>query len=171
MSSLPLPSLDTTTASKLLPALQHATSGSVGTLISTCALYPLSLVVTRLQVQRQLQREGRAGREADPSSQSATARSTTRGDPTDPTSAAPAYAANATAAATASATANAAATRSSQQKHHQNHLHQQQQNSQNLKSSSSSSAPSDYDGIADAFSKIYATEGGVKALYTGLVSH
>ncbi|KAK7749263.1 hypothetical protein SLS62_008232 [Diatrype stigma] len=169
MSSLPLPSLDTTTASKLLPALQHATSGSVGTLISTCALYPLSLVVTRLQVQRQLQREGRAGREAGPAtgepSLSATARSTTRGDPTDPTSAAPAYAANATAAATASATANAAATRSSQQKHHQNHLHQQHQN---LKSSSA--APSDYDGIADAFSKIYATEGGVKALYTGLAS-
>ncbi|KAI0481042.1 mitochondrial carrier domain-containing protein [Xylariaceae sp. FL0804] len=45
--------------SKLLPALHHALSGSVGTLIATCALYPLSLVVTRLQVQRQLRREGK----------------------------------------------------------------------------------------------------------------
>ncbi|KAI0178234.1 mitochondrial carrier domain-containing protein [Pestalotiopsis sp. NC0098] len=35
----------------ILPALHHALSGSAGTLISTCAVYPLSLVVTRLQVQ------------------------------------------------------------------------------------------------------------------------
>ncbi|KAI1412929.1 mitochondrial carrier domain-containing protein [Hypoxylon sp. FL1857] len=49
-----------TTADKFLPALHHAISGSAGTLISTCALYPLSLVITRLQAQRQLQREGRA---------------------------------------------------------------------------------------------------------------
>ncbi|KAI1144607.1 mitochondrial carrier domain-containing protein [Hypoxylon sp. FL0543] len=48
-----------TTADKFLPALNHAISGSAGTLISTCALYPLSLVITRLQAQRQLQREGR----------------------------------------------------------------------------------------------------------------
>ncbi|KAI1344318.1 mitochondrial carrier domain-containing protein [Xylariaceae sp. FL0016] len=44
---------------KLLPALHHALSGSLGTLISTCTLYPLSLVITRLQVQRQLAREGK----------------------------------------------------------------------------------------------------------------
>ncbi|KAI1384708.1 mitochondrial carrier domain-containing protein [Hypoxylon trugodes] len=44
---------------KILPALHHAVSGSVGTLISTCALYPLSLVITRLQAQRQLHREGK----------------------------------------------------------------------------------------------------------------
>ncbi|KAI0841676.1 mitochondrial carrier domain-containing protein [Hypoxylon sp. FL0890] len=49
-----------TTADKFLPALNHAISGSAGTLISTCALYPLPLVITRLQAQRQLQREGRA---------------------------------------------------------------------------------------------------------------
>ncbi|KAI0117569.1 mitochondrial carrier domain-containing protein [Hypoxylon sp. NC0597] len=47
-------------ADNFLPALHHAISGSAGTLISTCALYPLSLVITRLQAQRQLQREGRA---------------------------------------------------------------------------------------------------------------
>ncbi|KAI2626702.1 mitochondrial carrier domain-containing protein [Hypoxylon sp. NC1633] len=46
-------------ADKFLPALHHAVSGSAGTLISTCVLYPLSLVITRLQVQRQLRREGK----------------------------------------------------------------------------------------------------------------
>ncbi|KAI0512773.1 mitochondrial carrier domain-containing protein [Xylaria bambusicola] len=40
----------------VLPALHHASSGSIGTLISTCSLYPLSLVIARLQVQRQLRR-------------------------------------------------------------------------------------------------------------------
>lgn len=174
MSSLPSLSIDITT-SKLLPALQHATSGSLGTVISTCALYPLSLVITRLQVQRQLQREGRlaaaAGREAGAEHQnqqhqpslSATVRSTTRGDPIDPTLAA-AYAVNATAAATASATANAAATRTS---HPLLQRHLPPPDSRNP----TKGTPSDYDGIADAFSKIYATEGGLKALYTGLVSN
>ncbi|OTA60290.1 mitochondrial carrier [Hypoxylon sp. EC38] len=51
-------------ADNFLPALHHAISGSAGTLISTCALYPLSLVITRLQAQRQLQREGRANNNA-----------------------------------------------------------------------------------------------------------
>ena len=37
----------------VLPALGHAVSGSVGSAISTVLTYPLSLVVTRLQVQRQ----------------------------------------------------------------------------------------------------------------------
>ncbi|KAI1106912.1 mitochondrial carrier domain-containing protein [Jackrogersella minutella] len=48
---------------KFLPALHHAVSGSAGSLISTCALYPLSLVVTRLQAQGQHHRRdgGRAG--------------------------------------------------------------------------------------------------------------
>ncbi|KAF3012166.1 hypothetical protein E8E14_005353 [Neopestalotiopsis sp. 37M] len=44
---------------EILPAIHHALSGSAGTLISTCAAYPLSLVVTRLQVQRQLAHTGR----------------------------------------------------------------------------------------------------------------
>ncbi|ETS76062.1 hypothetical protein PFICI_13006 [Pestalotiopsis fici W106-1] len=44
---------------EILPAIHHALSGSAGTLISTCAAYPLSLVVIRLQVQRQLARAGR----------------------------------------------------------------------------------------------------------------
>ncbi|KAI1313763.1 mitochondrial carrier domain-containing protein [Xylaria venustula] len=42
-------------ANSILPALHHALSGSLGTLVSTCSLYPLSLVIARLQVQRQLQ--------------------------------------------------------------------------------------------------------------------
>ncbi|KAI2470625.1 mitochondrial carrier domain-containing protein [Annulohypoxylon bovei var. microspora] len=52
---------DAAAADNFLPALHHAISGSAGTLISTCALYPLSLVVTRLQHQRQQRRRGGAG--------------------------------------------------------------------------------------------------------------
>ncbi|KAI8947324.1 mitochondrial carrier domain-containing protein [Xylaria longipes] len=52
-SSLSSPS---TNANSILPALHHASSGSLGTLVSTCSLYPLSLVIARLQVQRQLRR-------------------------------------------------------------------------------------------------------------------
>ncbi|GAP89989.1 putative peroxisomal adenine nucleotide transporter 1 [Rosellinia necatrix] len=51
-------------ANSALPALHHALSGSLGTLISTCSLYPLSLVVARLQVQRQLRRRS-GGRHED----------------------------------------------------------------------------------------------------------
>ncbi|KAG9237185.1 putative peroxisomal adenine nucleotide transporter 1 [Amylocarpus encephaloides] len=39
-----------------LPALGHAIAGSTGTAISNLALYPLDLVITRLQVQPQLRR-------------------------------------------------------------------------------------------------------------------
>ncbi|KAK8034771.1 Peroxisomal adenine nucleotide transporter 1 [Apiospora rasikravindrae] len=42
----------------ILPALHHALSGATGTAIATCTTYPLSLVLTRLQAQRQLAREG-----------------------------------------------------------------------------------------------------------------
>ncbi|KAF2029119.1 mitochondrial carrier [Setomelanomma holmii] len=42
-----------------LPALGHATSGAAGTAISKLLTYPLDLVVTRLQVQRQLKRDGK----------------------------------------------------------------------------------------------------------------
>ncbi|RMZ90107.1 hypothetical protein DV736_g2669, partial [Chaetothyriales sp. CBS 134916] len=38
--------------------LGHAVSGSIGTSISNAATYPLDLIITRLQVQRRLQREG-----------------------------------------------------------------------------------------------------------------
>jgi hypothetical protein len=61
-SSSPLPimsSSDPSSSNSILPALHHALSGASGTLISTCATYPLSLVTSRLQVQRQLAREGR----------------------------------------------------------------------------------------------------------------
>jgi hypothetical protein len=38
-----------------LPALGHATSGALGTAVSKLITYPLDLIVTRLQVQKQLQ--------------------------------------------------------------------------------------------------------------------
>ncbi|KAK8136655.1 hypothetical protein PG984_004595 [Apiospora sp. TS-2023a] len=47
-----------TTLHDILPALHHALSGATGTAIATCTTYPLSLVLTRLQAQRQLAREG-----------------------------------------------------------------------------------------------------------------
>ncbi|KAI9670057.1 MAG: hypothetical protein M1817_004537 [Caeruleum heppii] len=40
-----------------LPALGHALAGSVGSAISNIAIYPLDLIITRLQVQRQLRRK------------------------------------------------------------------------------------------------------------------
>lgn len=43
-----------------LPALGHALAGSAGTAISHIFLYPLDLVITRLQVQKQLRRPGEA---------------------------------------------------------------------------------------------------------------
>ncbi|KAL6710483.1 hypothetical protein ACN47E_008531 [Coniothyrium glycines] len=43
--------------SPVLPALGHATSGALGTAISKLITYPLDVVITRLQVQRQLQRD------------------------------------------------------------------------------------------------------------------
>ncbi|KAI4859579.1 mitochondrial carrier domain-containing protein [Hypoxylon rubiginosum] len=64
-------------ADKFLPALQHAVSGSAGTLISTCALYPLSLAITRLQLQRQLRREGRLRRGKEEEGAGAAAGTTT----------------------------------------------------------------------------------------------
>ncbi|TGJ84656.1 hypothetical protein E0Z10_g4087 [Xylaria hypoxylon] len=53
-SSSPSPS-----PNNVLPTLHHALSGSLGILISICSLYPLSLVIARLQVQRQVQRRRR----------------------------------------------------------------------------------------------------------------
>ena len=126
ISSFPSPST-------LSPAIQQATSGSIGTLISTCALYPLSLVISRLQVQRELEQEAKssaAHRQARLAREAA-----------------------ATAAARWAAREDAPADAPRHPKRYQH-----------------ARAPSDYDGIADAFSKIYNTEGGLKALYTGLVS-
>jgi hypothetical protein len=42
-----------------LPALGHAMSGAAGTAIAKLITYPLDLVITRLQVQRQLKRDGK----------------------------------------------------------------------------------------------------------------
>ncbi|KAG0647761.1 Peroxisomal adenine nucleotide transporter 1 [Hyphodiscus hymeniophilus] len=39
-----------------LPALGHAVAGSTGTAISNLAIYPLNLIITRLQVQRQIRK-------------------------------------------------------------------------------------------------------------------
>jgi hypothetical protein len=47
-----------------LPALGHAISGSLGSAISTVITYPLSLVITRLQVQKQLKND-RHGQDVD----------------------------------------------------------------------------------------------------------
>ncbi|KAI1659616.1 mitochondrial carrier [Daldinia decipiens] len=71
-----------TAADKFLPALHHAVSGSAGTLISTCTLYPLSLVISRLQAQRQFRREERFN-------SSSSAGDTTPTGPTGPGVAAP----------------------------------------------------------------------------------
>lgn len=48
------PSTTSTTSSTALPALAHAIAGSTGSAISNLAIYPLDLIITRLQVQRQL---------------------------------------------------------------------------------------------------------------------
>ncbi|KAH8595019.1 mitochondrial carrier domain-containing protein [Bisporella sp. PMI_857] len=52
-------------AGPALPALGHALSGSAGTAISNLALYPLDLVITRLQVQRQLRKSSTAAEEGE----------------------------------------------------------------------------------------------------------
>ncbi|KAJ9613915.1 hypothetical protein H2200_002051 [Cladophialophora chaetospira] len=43
--------------SHLLEALGHALSGSLGSAISNAALYPIDLIITRLQIQRQLRKD------------------------------------------------------------------------------------------------------------------
>ncbi|RYP78296.1 hypothetical protein DL770_006895 [Monosporascus sp. CRB-9-2] len=171
--------------SKLLPALQHAASGSLGTLISTCALYPLSLVITRLQVQRQLLREGKrrnppsppppqpGSREApDPAATSATSAtapsSTEDRRPASATSASEARAA--AAANAAAAVAAAAAARATTANATQAGPPPPYRRGRPSGRSAAQSDRSHYDGIVDAFSKICAEEGGPKALYSGLAS-
>ncbi|KAI1397192.1 mitochondrial carrier [Hypoxylon fuscum] len=113
-SSSFLPNNTGISADKFLPALQHAISGSAGTLISTCTLYPLSLVITRLQLQRQLQREGRLrqppSKDDGTTTTGPSGREGATGPQQDPT----------------------------------------------------------YGGIAEAFSRIWSSDGGLKAFYTGL---
>ncbi|KAF3059588.1 Peroxisomal adenine nucleotide transporter 1 [Daldinia childiae] len=108
-------------ANNFLPALHHAVSGSAGTLISTCTLYPLSLAITRLQAQRQFRREERLN--SNSSSSSSSAGDTTPTGPTGP----------------GAATAAPGPAREST-----------------------------YAGITEAFSRIWKSGGGPKALYTGL---
>ncbi|KAI9799939.1 MAG: hypothetical protein M1825_004310 [Sarcosagium campestre] len=54
-----------TTGGPALPALGHAVAGSIGSAISNLAVFPLDLVITRLQVQRQLRKEVSAPDEAE----------------------------------------------------------------------------------------------------------
>ncbi|KAI1648558.1 mitochondrial carrier domain-containing protein [Daldinia loculata] len=109
-------------ADKFLPALHHAVSGSAGTLISTCTLYPLSLAITRLQAQRQFRREERLN-----SSSSSSASSAGDTTPTGP-----------------------------------------------IGTGTGPGAPpgpareSTHAGITEAFSRIWRSGGGPRALYTGL---
>ncbi|PMD55193.1 mitochondrial carrier [Hyaloscypha bicolor E] len=48
-----------------LPALGHALAGSTGTAISSLAIYPLDLIITRLQVQRSLRRSSSSPNEGE----------------------------------------------------------------------------------------------------------
>ena len=45
-----------TSSSPLLESLAHALSGSTGAALSNIATYPLDLIITRLQIQRQLRK-------------------------------------------------------------------------------------------------------------------
>ena len=55
------PSSDTTTS--LLPALGHGLAGAAGATISNLAVYPLDLIITRLQLQKHLRKEGPKSRD------------------------------------------------------------------------------------------------------------
>ncbi|KAH8783460.1 putative peroxisomal adenine nucleotide transporter 1, partial [Hyaloscypha sp. PMI_1271] len=48
-----------------LPALGHALAGSTGTAVSSLAIYPLDLIITRLQVQRSLRRSSSTPNEGE----------------------------------------------------------------------------------------------------------
>jgi hypothetical protein len=48
-----------------LPALGHALAGSAGTAISSLAIYPLDLIITRLQVQRSLRKSSTTANEGE----------------------------------------------------------------------------------------------------------
>ncbi|KAI0399592.1 mitochondrial carrier domain-containing protein [Xylaria palmicola] len=160
-SSPPSPPPSSNSSNSALPALHHALSGSLGTLVSTCSLYPLSLVVARLQVQRQLRhRRGDRGRRR-PSPGPSPSPSPSRGP--GPPPAAPGAAPTGPRhlptstpaptspppppnerAATAAAPAPAPAPLPP--------------------------PPAEYAGIADAFSRIWSFDGngGPRAFYTGL---
>ena len=59
-----------------LPALGHAVAGSTGSAISNVSTYPLALIVTRLQVQKQLQNAAGSGKSKESSSFAELARHT-----------------------------------------------------------------------------------------------
>ncbi|KAI1261213.1 mitochondrial carrier domain-containing protein [Xylariaceae sp. FL1019] len=152
-----------TSHNSVLPALHHALSGSLGTLISTCALYPLSLVITRQQVQRQLSR-----------------------DPDQSTAPAAHPHPSHTSAAGVRAPTSQTQTRLAEpslldlQDHHAHAQHAAQDQTTGItgprdahgtterqEEESGSQQP---EGIAETFSSIYSSspDGGARALYTGL---
>ncbi|KAI0543865.1 mitochondrial carrier domain-containing protein [Xylaria curta] len=164
---MPSPPSPSTNANSILPALHHASSGSLGTLISTCSLYPLSLVIARLQVQRQLRQRRRGGPAGPgpvpPEPEAPQARDPTDHHPTIPAPTSP---------------------------HHEDHLSSPAAGTQeveaaavargDLRRDSSTRRPpptareeeteKEYAGIVDAFSRIWSSDGdgGLRAFYTGL---
>ncbi|KAI0799222.1 mitochondrial carrier domain-containing protein [Xylaria sp. FL0064] len=155
-SSLPL----SPSANSILPALHHALSGSLGTLISTCSLYPLSLVIARLQVQRQLRRRSRRRRDrggADPGPDHGPPAGR---DPSAPTHITPAR----TSLPPDDHDPLSERIDSQQQKQHHQATARDGQDQQPKQPTA------EYAGIVDAFSQIWSSEcdGGLRAFYTGL---
>ncbi|KAI1348645.1 mitochondrial carrier domain-containing protein [Xylaria sp. FL0043] len=159
-SSLPL----SPSANSILPALHHALSGSLGTLISTCSLYPLSLVIARLQVQRQLRRRSRRRRDrsgADPGPDHGPPAGR---DPSTPTHITPAR----TSLPPEDHDPLSEQVGLQQQKQQQHH--QATETSPDHRDQQPKQPTAEYAGIIDAFSQIWSSEcdGGLRAFYTGL---
>ncbi|KAI1739840.1 mitochondrial carrier domain-containing protein [Xylaria scruposa] len=179
------PSPSSTNTNSILPALHHASSGSLGTLISTCSLYPLSLVIARLQVQRQLRsrrrRRRRRGGPAEPGpgpgpappEPEAPARDPTDRPPTIPAPTSPRREDRPSSpaagtpqeeeaeAAAAAAIARGGPRRDSSTRRPPPTAREEEEGKEKEK---------EYAGIVDAFSRIWSSDGdgGPRAFYTGL---
>ncbi|KAI0432225.1 mitochondrial carrier domain-containing protein [Xylaria sp. FL1042] len=142
----------------ILPALHHALSGSIGTLISTCSLYPLSLVIARLQVQRQLRRR-RRGRGAGPGPDRPGG-PPGRGSPSAPPPTLP------TLAHTSPPGDYSPQSERVGTQQQQNH----QETAQDQRDPQPKQPTAENAGIVDAFSQIWSSDGdgGLRAFYTGL---
>ncbi|TRX88513.1 hypothetical protein FHL15_010552 [Xylaria flabelliformis] len=168
-----MPSPSPSSSNSILPALHHASSGSLGTLISTCSLYPLSLVIARLQVQRQLRqrrgdrRRGPAGPgPAPPEPEAHQALDPTDHPPTIPAPTSPhredhpSSPAVGTRETEAEAVARGGPRRDSSTR----------RPLQTAKEEEKEKGEKEYAGIVDAFSRIWSSDGdgGPRAFYTGL---
>ncbi|KAI0199986.1 mitochondrial carrier domain-containing protein [Astrocystis sublimbata] len=181
-SSPPLPN-----PNSILPALHHASSGSLGTLISTCGLYPLSLVIARLQVQRQLRRRSqgrgcnrsRTTLEEDPTGRARTGpeekgesysskssnptASPGVADPTGPrTSPAPTSRIPGDRLSSPTQTQTLSGQEQRQQQHPPVVKGKEEDDEEEER------REEEYAGIVDAFSRIWRSDGGLRAFYTGL---